>query len=213
MTSRKMILIGVLGLFGATLGAILSTTSPAHAGNSHLTIHNSTGTDVDVVIFEDGKVHRNPKDAGVHAGHIKDGESATGDVKTCKFAVVLFHDKDVYAHVFTDCTVTDITISKSDRQLRTSGRGRGEATLPAASGPFQRGDPPLVIPRTPRLSSRDLVPRQRLRPRNAAPDEQRLPSNSPRTRRSSASPRLRHSRPRMISARPASTRSTATARR
>jgi hypothetical protein len=89
------------------------TAIPTSGADLH--IHNKTGVDVELYIFEDDKVHR-AKSGGVHAGDLHDGETGTAHVKACHFAVVLFHGSDAYHAEFHDCTITDITITASNKR-------------------------------------------------------------------------------------------------
>jgi len=108
------------------LGALLYG-SPASADNvtfgseralpnagADLHIHNKTGSDVELYIFEDEAVHKT-RAGGLHAGDIKNGETGTAHVKACHFAIVLFHGNDAFHGEFKDCSITDITISASNK--------------------------------------------------------------------------------------------------
>jgi hypothetical protein len=102
-------------LAGAAALLAAATPAPAQAGEgADLTIWNETGTDVEVYIFEDTKVHKD-KAGGAHSGDLKKGEHGTAHVKACKFSVVLFHGGDAYHAEFTDCHITDIHIKASNK--------------------------------------------------------------------------------------------------
>jgi hypothetical protein len=83
-------------------------------GGADLHIHNKTGSDVELYIFEDDTVHKS-RAGGLHAGDLKKGETGTAHVKACHFAVVLFHGNDAYHAEFKDCSITDITISAANK--------------------------------------------------------------------------------------------------
>ena len=96
-------------------GAADAAEQPIPLSGADLHIHNHTGHDVELYIFEDDKVHRS-KSGGLHAGDLHDGETGTAHVKACHFAVVLFHGNDAYHAEFHDCSITDITISSSNKR-------------------------------------------------------------------------------------------------
>lgn len=96
----------------ATAGAAPDTA--ILTGGADLHIHNKTGTDVELYIFEDDAVHKS-RSGGFHAGDLKAGETGTAHVKACHFAIVLFHDNDAFHAEFKDCSITDITISKTNK--------------------------------------------------------------------------------------------------
>ena len=113
--SKRTIGFGLAATLIAGAGALLLSSSPAKADSgADLHIHNKTGTTVEVYIFEDDSVHKDKK-GGTHSGDLKDGETGTAHVKTCKFSIVLFHDKDAYHAEFHDCKITDITITGSNK--------------------------------------------------------------------------------------------------
>ncbi len=107
--------IGFVASLAAGIGALLLSSAPAAAGTgADLKIHNETGTNVEVYIFEDASVHKD-KANGLHSGDLKNHETGVAHVKACKFSIVLFHDKDAYHKEFTDCSITDITITASNK--------------------------------------------------------------------------------------------------
>jgi hypothetical protein len=112
---KSTIGFGFAAAFVAGFAALMTASTPAIAENTKLTIHNATGTDVDVAVFEDDSPNHRDSKGGISAGHIKDGESASATVKTCKFAIVLKHGDDIYHGEFHDCKVTDITITNKNK--------------------------------------------------------------------------------------------------
>jgi hypothetical protein len=111
---KRSIGIGLAVSALAGLTAALVPIAPAKAAGADLTIHNDTGTDVDVYIAE-GENAKHGDKGEVKGAHIKNGEHATGHVTLCKFHVFLVHGEDVYHKQFTDCSITDIHIG-SDRK-------------------------------------------------------------------------------------------------
>lgn len=104
-------------LYGAPASADVTsfaseTAIPTSGADLH--IHNKTGSDVELYIFEDTSVHKD-RSGGLHAGDIKNGETGTAHVKACHFAIVLFHGNDAYHQEFKDCSVTDITITAANK--------------------------------------------------------------------------------------------------
>jgi hypothetical protein len=88
--------------------------TPVTLAGADLHIHNKTGKHVELYIFEDDRVHKT-RAGGVHAGDLNDGETGTAHVKACHFAVVLFAGNDAYHAEFKDCSITDITITASNK--------------------------------------------------------------------------------------------------
>lgn len=113
--NKRTIGFGLATTLLAGAAALLFSSSPARAGDgADLTIWNETGTDVEVYVFEDSKVHKDKK-GGIHSGDLKTGEKGTAHVKACKFSLVLFHGADAYHAEFTDCKITDIHIKASNK--------------------------------------------------------------------------------------------------
>jgi hypothetical protein len=107
--------LGLVASLTAGFAAMLFSSAPAAAGTgADLKIHNETGTNVEVYIFEDDAVHKN-KANGLHSGDLKNHETGVAHVKACKFSVVLFHDSDAYHAEFHDCSTTDITITAKNK--------------------------------------------------------------------------------------------------
>ena len=104
----------VTTLLAGAAAFLLSSSAAQAADGADLTIWNETGTDVELWLFEDGKVHKDKK-AGVHAGDLKAGGKGTAHVKACKFSIVLFHDADAYHAEFSDCKITDIHIKAANK--------------------------------------------------------------------------------------------------
>ena len=112
---NRILGLGFVASLAAGIGAVLLSAAPVAAGTgADLKIHNNTGTNVEVYIFEDDSVHKD-KANGTHSGDLKNGEVGVAHVKACKFSVVLFHDKDAYHAEFHDCSVTDITITAKNK--------------------------------------------------------------------------------------------------
>jgi hypothetical protein len=105
-------------LYGTTAAAdttvvVAGSSSATQNAGADLHIHNHTGSDVEVYVFEDEKVHKS-RAGGVHSGDLKNGETGTAHVKACHFSVVLFHGDDAYHSEFKDCSITDINITAAN---------------------------------------------------------------------------------------------------
>jgi hypothetical protein len=113
---KRTIGFGLAASLIAGAAALVLPTRTAHADGADLTIHNETGTDVDIIIFDgDDSVHKDGKGGKAVGGHLKNKESGTAKVKFCKFSIVLVHGNDAWHKEFHDCKVTDITISSGDK--------------------------------------------------------------------------------------------------
>jgi hypothetical protein len=112
---KRTIGFGLAATLLAGAASFLVSSAPAQAADgADLTIWNETGTDVEIWIFEDAKVHKD-KAGGLHTGDLKKDEHGTAHVKACKFSIVLFHASDAYHAEFTDCRITDIHIKASNK--------------------------------------------------------------------------------------------------
>ncbi|MFI5298271.1 MAG: hypothetical protein ACHREM_09255 [Polyangiales bacterium] len=99
--------IAALGTIGLA-GFVHADT--AHPGDD-LNVHNSTGHDVIVILFQDDHVHLS-ETGGTQVASIKDGKAAVAHVPNCQFAVVLIDHEDVWHAEFHDCHSTDMTFTK-----------------------------------------------------------------------------------------------------
>jgi hypothetical protein len=97
--------------------AAASTTSIAladdHAGHDgeELNVHNNTGHEVVVFLFQDAAIHLN-ETGGVQVAAIHDKASAVAHVPHCTFSVVLVDHEDIWHAEFHDCHSTDMTFTK-----------------------------------------------------------------------------------------------------
>lgn len=82
----------------------------AHDGED-MNVHNKTGHEVLVFLFQDDKVHLDEA-GGTQFAHIKDGESAVAHVPHCNFGIVLVDHDDIWHAEFHDCHSTDLTFTK-----------------------------------------------------------------------------------------------------
>ena len=81
-----------------------------HPGED-MNVHNHTGHEVVVFMFQDANVHLD-EGGGTQFAHLKDGESAVAHVPNCTFGIVLFDHDDVWHAEFHDCHSTDLTFTK-----------------------------------------------------------------------------------------------------
>lgn len=105
----KKLTVSALSIAFAALAG-LGTTALAGDGED-LTVHNNTGHEVVVFLFQDAKVHLS-SDGGTQFAHIKNGESAVAHVPHCNFGIVLVDHEDVWHAEFHDCHSTDYTFTK-----------------------------------------------------------------------------------------------------
>lgn len=98
-------------MFAATLSlALAAGTARSEAAGEDIKVHNNTGHEVAVFIFQEGGVHAD-ESGGTQFATLKNGESAVAHVPDCEFAVLLVDDEDVWAAEVHDCTSTDLTFS------------------------------------------------------------------------------------------------------
>ena len=77
-----------------------------HEGEE-MNVHNNTGHEVVVFLFQDAEVHTN-EHGGVQFAHLADGESAVAHVPHCTFSILLVDHSDVWHAEFHDCHSTDL---------------------------------------------------------------------------------------------------------
>ena len=87
-----------------------------HHEGEELTIHNNTGGEVLVFLFQDDHPHLD-EDGGTQWGDIKNNEEKTAHVPSCHFAILLVDHEDVWHQEFDDCHSTDLvfTSAKTDK--------------------------------------------------------------------------------------------------
>ncbi|MCX5743089.1 MAG: hypothetical protein NT062_11415 [Proteobacteria bacterium] len=110
----------ILALALATVSAFV-VSGNAQADDKHdgedLNVHNNTGHEVVVFLFQDDKVHLD-ETGGVQFAHIKTGESAVAHAPHCKFSVLLVDHEDVWHAEFHDCHSTDMTFTKDTNHAK-----------------------------------------------------------------------------------------------
>ena len=110
-------------LTAAVAAAAITTTTntsladgPAHDGEE-LNVHNNTGHEVVVFLFQDDHVHLN-ETGGVQVAAIHDKGSAVAHVPHCKFSVILVDHDDIWHAEFHDCHSTDMTFTKDTNHAK-----------------------------------------------------------------------------------------------
>ena len=78
-----------------------------HEGEE-MNVHNNTGHEVVVFLFQDADVHTN-EHGGTQFAHLADGESAVAHVPHCTFSILLVDHEDIWHAEFHDCNSTDLT--------------------------------------------------------------------------------------------------------
>ena len=100
----------VAAMAAISLNLFASSTVRAEEGEA-LKIHNQTGHEVAVFLFQDSHPHLSAE-GGIQAAHLKAGESADAHVPSCEFSVVLMDHEDVWHSEYHDCHSTDLTFTK-----------------------------------------------------------------------------------------------------
>jgi hypothetical protein len=93
--------------FAAAATFAFAGVSRADHDGEEMNVHNATGHEVVVFLFQDAKVHLNEK-GGVQFAHLHDGESAVAHVPHCTFSILLVDAHDVWHAEFHDCHSTDL---------------------------------------------------------------------------------------------------------
>jgi hypothetical protein len=104
---------------GAAFGQ-LEASGPTH----EMYVHNHTGHEVQVFLFQDAQVHLD-SEGGKEIGKMKDGDMLTAKVSKCTFSIVLIDKEDVWHAEFRNCDSTDVTFSEdtghAQRQRKATG--------------------------------------------------------------------------------------------
>ena len=114
MNFRRSLLSLSLVAAGSLFFAGAVRADDHHEGDHHegeeLNVHNHTGHEVVVFLFQDDHVHLD-EGGGTQLAHIKDGESAVAHVPNCKFSILLVDHDDVWHAELHDCSSTELTFS------------------------------------------------------------------------------------------------------
>ncbi len=87
-----------------------------HEGEE-VNVHNNTGHEVLVFLFQDAEVHFN-EEGGVQFAHLADGDIAVAHVPNCTFSILLVDHQDVWHAEFHDCHSTDLTFDSDTGHAR-----------------------------------------------------------------------------------------------
>jgi hypothetical protein len=101
-----------LALAFAAVGAftLAGVSHAAEHEGEDMNVHNKTGHEVLVFLFQDDHVHLD-EGGGTQVAHLNNGDSAVAHVPNCKFSIVLFDHDDVWHAEFHDCHSTDMTFT------------------------------------------------------------------------------------------------------
>ncbi len=92
----------------ALAAAVIALPAVSRANDGEeMNVHNNTGHEVVVFLFQDADVHTN-EHGGVQFAHLADGESAVAHVPHCTFSILLVDHNDVWHAEFHDCHSTDL---------------------------------------------------------------------------------------------------------
>ena len=105
-----------LALVAAAAFALVGLAHADHPGED-LNVHNHTGHEVLVFLFQDDHVHLDEA-GGIQVAHIKEGESAVAHVPNCTFAILLVDHDDVWHAEFHDCHSTEMTFTKDTNHAK-----------------------------------------------------------------------------------------------
>lgn len=99
----------------AALITAAALAAPALADDSgEINIHNFTGHEVIVFMFEDAQVHHD-EHGGVQFAHLKNTESAVAHIPHCQqkgFSILLVDHDHTWHAEGKDCHTTDLTFKK-----------------------------------------------------------------------------------------------------
>ena len=109
---KGLIACATSGLLIAVAAFSVPTLVRAHQDDHSLDVHNKTGHEVVVFLFQDDHVHLS-EEGGVQFAHLHDGESAVAHVPNCTFSVLLVDHEDVWHAEFHDCHSTDMTFTST----------------------------------------------------------------------------------------------------
>jgi hypothetical protein len=76
-----------------------------------MNLHNRTGHEVLVYLFNDDHVHLNEQ-GGTQFAHLKNNESAIAHAPHCKYSILLVDKNDVWHAEFHDCHSADVTFTR-----------------------------------------------------------------------------------------------------
>jgi hypothetical protein len=108
MNIRSSFLALAFAIAGSfTVSSLAHADAHAHEGED-MSVHNKTGHEVVVFLFQDDHVHLEEA-GGTQLAHLKDAESAVAHVPNCKFSILLVDHNDVWHAEFHDCHSTDMT--------------------------------------------------------------------------------------------------------
>ena len=85
-----------------------------HTGEE-MTVHNNTGHDTVIFMFQDDHVHLD-EGGGTQVAAIANGKAAVAHVPNCTFSIILIDHEDVWHAEFHDCHSTDLTFTKDDKR-------------------------------------------------------------------------------------------------
>jgi hypothetical protein len=115
MKLRNIALALALAAAG-TFAATGLARADKHEGED-LNVHNNTGHEVLVFMFQDDHPHLDEA-GGTQFAHIKNGESAVAHVPNCKFGIVLVDHDDLWHAEFHDCHSTDMEFKKETNHVK-----------------------------------------------------------------------------------------------
>lgn len=121
-------------MFTATLSlALVAGNARSETAGTDMNIHNKTGQEVAVFVFQEGGVHVDEA-GGTQLAVLKNGESAVAHVPDCEFSILLADEDEVWHAEFDDCKSTDLTFNAD------TGHAMKAAATPEESDADDAGD-------------------------------------------------------------------------
>jgi hypothetical protein len=99
-----------LALAAAGAFTLAGVSHAAEHEGEEMNVHNKTGHEVLVFLFQDDHPHLD-EGGGTQIADLKNGESAVAHVPSCKFAILLVDHEDIWHAEFHDCHSTDMTFT------------------------------------------------------------------------------------------------------
>lgn len=109
---KSLIACATSALLIAVAAFSVPTMVRAHQDGEDMDVHNKTGHEVVVFLFQDTHVHLD-EEGGVQFAHLHDGEGAVAHVPHCEFSILLVDHEDIWHAEFHDCHSTDLTFTST----------------------------------------------------------------------------------------------------
>src|SRR5438094_2680629 len=88
--------------FASAVAVVGTRSALAEHEGEDMNVHNHTGHEVVVFLFQDADVHTD-EHGGTQFAHLQEGESAVAHVPHCTFSILLVDHEDVWHAEMHDC--------------------------------------------------------------------------------------------------------------